>query len=215
MSEELLINKIKEAIINIELQKAEEACISAVSKGIAPVEIIKKGIGEAVKVIGNKFESKEYFLPELIMSGEIIKDLMKILEPHIKNKNEIKSLGKIIIGTCKGDMHDIGKNIVKTFLETEGFEVVDLGVDVSAETFVDAVSKNKFIILAMSALLTMTMMEMEHVIKELKKKGLRNQIKIIIGGAPITPEFGKIIGADAYARDAIEGVKICKRWISQ
>jgi 5-methyltetrahydrofolate--homocysteine methyltransferase len=147
------------------------------------------------------------------MAAEIVKKSMKILEPHIKGSGKKKKLGKIVIGTAKSDMHDIGKNIVRFFLEAEGFEVIDLGVDVSPEKFVEAVKIEKPDILAISALITLTMEEVSNTIKSLEIAGIRNDVKVIIGGATFTQEFADDIGADAFAINAIDGVKKCKRWV--
>ena len=136
------------------------------------------------------------------------------LLPRIKKKGGGKKLGTIVIGTVKGDLHDIGKTIVATMLSAAGFEVIDLGVDVPPEKFVEAVKKYNADIVAMSALLTTTMIEMENVIKELEKAGLRDRVKVIVGGAPITEEFARKIGADAYGKDAVEAVKKCKELLN-
>jgi 5-methyltetrahydrofolate--homocysteine methyltransferase len=167
-----------------------------------------------MEVVGEKYERNEYFLAELIMAGETMKEGMKTLEPHLK-AGELKRVGKVVIGTVRGDLHDIGKNIVATLLSAAGFDVIDLGVDVPPEKFVEAVKENSPDIVGMSALLTTTMVEMEDIIKELKKAGLRDKVKVIIGGAPITREYAEKIGADAAARDAVEGVNICKSWMAK
>ena len=210
MSEDL-INQFKEAIVVMDIDSAKKACEDALAKGVEPFQIIQDGIVEAVKIVGERFEAEEYFLPELIMAGEIIIKTMEILEPHIKSAR--KSKGKIVIGTGKGDMHDIGKNVVITFMKAEGFEVIDLGVDVSTEKFIETVQIENPEILAISALVSSTMPEVEYVLKALNKEGLRDKVKVIIGGAPITQDFVNDIGADGYARDAIDGIKICKEWI--
>ena len=213
MSEEKILNEYIDAVVEMELEKAKKICEDAISKGINPFKIIQQGITQAVMIIGDKFEAEEYFLPELIMAGEIIKETMRILNPKIKQMGEQKLLGKIVIGTGKGDLHDIGKNIVKTFLKAEGFEVLDLGVDVSEEQFIEAIRNEKPKILAISALVSTTMPEVRNLMRKLENSNLRDQVKVIIGGAPITQEFVDDIGADAYAHDAIDGVRICKRWI--
>ncbi|MEM1658236.1 MAG: cobalamin-dependent protein [Candidatus Jordarchaeales archaeon] len=148
----------------------------------------------------------------MVVAGEAMKEGIKILEPYLRT-GEAERLGKVVIGTVRGDMHDIGKNIVATLLSGAGFEVIDLGVDVPTEAFVEAVRKHKPHIVGMSALLTTTMVEMENVIKALEHAGLRNKVKIIIGGAPVSKEYAEKIGADAYAKDAVEGVSICKSWV--
>jgi len=142
-----------------------------------------------------------------------MKEGMKVLEPRLKG-GEVKTLGKVVTGTVRGDLHGIGKNVVVTLLGAAEFEVVDLGVDVPPEKFIEAVKQNNPDIVGMSALLTTTMTEMENVIKALKEDGIREKVKIIIGGAPITPEYAEKIDADAAARDAVEGVNIYKLWVT-
>ena len=214
MSEkEEILNKIKDAIVNLDIDNIGKLCQEAINAGIPAYEIVMNGMAKGMDVVGEKYERNEYFLAELIMAGEVMKEGMKILEPHLKG-GEIKKVGKVVIGTVRGDLHDIGKNIVVTLLNAAGFEVIDLGVDVAPEKFVEAVKENKPDIVGMSALLTTTMIEMENVIKALKEAGLREKVKIIIGGAPITEEYARKIGADAAARDAVEGVNICKSWMA-
>ena len=210
MSEDI-IKKFKEAIVVMDINSAKKACEDALATGVEPFKIIQDGIVEAVNIVGERFEAEEYFLPELIMAGEIITKTMEILEPHIKSAGKTK--GKVVIGTGKGDMHDIGKNIVITFMRAEGFEVVDLGVNVSTEKFIETIQVENPNILAISALVSSTMPELEYVMKALNKEGLRDKVKVIIGGAPITQDFVNDIGADGYAHDAIDGIKICKEWI--
>ncbi|TXT59518.1 MAG: Trimethylamine corrinoid protein 1 [Promethearchaeota archaeon] len=213
MTDEDIIKKIKEAIVHMDLETAKNACENALNQGIKPIDIIKDGIGSAVKIVGDLFEAKEYFLTELIMSGEIIKEIMLILKPYIKSDNKAKA--KVIIGTAKGDMHDIGKNIVRNFMQAEGFKVIDLGIDVSTDKFIETVRVEKPEILAISALISASMPEVKNVIKVLNKEGLRETVKVIVGGAPVTQQFVDDIGADGYAKDAIDGVKICKRWAQE
>lgn len=204
---------LKDNIVNLEYEKAKEAARKALEAGIEPAHIIK-AIAEAMDVVGKKYEKGEYFLSELIVAGELGKELTKMLEPYLK-KEEIKRIGKVVIGTVKGDLHDIGKNIVAMMLEVAGFEVIDLGADVPPERFVEAVKREKPDIVAMSALLTTTMVEMKNVIEALKEAGVRDKVKVIVGGAPITRDFAESIGADGYGIDAIEGVRICKRWMQE
>lgn len=214
MSEADLILKLKDAVVNLDFDGSKSLAQEAIAKGIPPNEIISKGISAAMEEVGKKFEASEYFLSELIVAGEIGKEISQMLQPYMKG-SEIKKIGKVVIGTVKGDLHDIGKNIFGMMLEGAGFEVIDLGNDVPAETFVEAVRNNKPDIVGMSALLTVTMVEMENVINELKKAGLRDNVKIIIGGAPITEDFAKRIGADGYGKDAVAGVDICKTWVGK
>jgi corrinoid protein of di/trimethylamine methyltransferase len=212
MTNEISIQKFIDAVISMDIEAAKNYCEDAISEGLSPYKIIQEGIIEAVSIIGDKFENEEYFLAELIMGGEIIKQTMSILKPYIQGNTSRNVGSKIVIGTAKGDLHDIGKNIVATFLNAEGFEVVDLGVDVSAEKFIKAVKNFKPKILAISALVSTTMVEVKKIMTALNDANIRDQVKIIVGGAPITQAFVDDIGADAYAKDVIDGIKICKRW---
>lgn len=213
MTKEEIAEDFINAAVNMDIKAAKESTKKAINEGIDPYDFIEAAIAKALKIIGDKFENEEFFLPELFMAAEIVKKAMKILEPHIKGSGNQKRLGKIVIGTAKSDMHDIGKNIVSFFLEAEGFEVIDLGVDVSPEQFVETVRNEKPDILAISALITLTMPEVSNTLKALENANLRNQIKVIVGGAPITKEFIEDIGADALAINVIDGVKKCKRWV--
>jgi len=212
--EEEMLSRIRDAIVNLDIDNIGRLCEEAVKAGVPAYEVVMDGMAKGMEIVGEKYERNEYFLAELIMAGETMKEGMKVLEPYLK-AGELKKIGKVVIGTVRGDLHDIGKNIVATLLSAAGFEVVDLGVDVSPEKFVEAVKENNPDIVGMSALLTTTMVEMEEVIKALKESGLRDKVKVIIGGAPITEEFAKKIGADAAAKDAVEGVNICKSWVAR
>jgi len=211
-NEEEILARLRDAIVNLDIEAVQKAAKDAIDAGIPAYKAIVEGMAKGMEIVGKKYEDGEYFLAELIMAGETMKEGMAVLEPYLK-VGDIKSAGKVVIGTVRGDLHDIGKNVVVTLLKAANFEVIDLGVDVSAEQFVEAVKKHNPDILAMSALLTTTMVEMENVIESLKKSGLRDKVKIIIGGAPITPEYAKKIGADAAAKDAVEGVRRCSEWV--
>jgi len=212
--EEAILGKIRDAIVNLDIDGIQKACKQVVDAGIPAYKAVTEGMAKGMEIVGQKYEANEYFLAELIMAGETMKEGMKVLEPHLK-AGDVKTIGKVAIGTVRGDLHDIGKNVVVTLLNAAGFDVIDLGVDVPSDKFVEAVKDGKANIVGMSALLTTTMVEMESIIKELKKAGLRKNVKIIIGGAPITSEYAKKIGADAAARDAVEGVNICKSWVAK
>lgn len=211
-NEEEILARLRDAIVNLDIEAVQKAAKDAIDAGIPAYKAVIEGMAKGMEIVGKKYEDGEYFLAELIMAGETMKEGMAVLEPYLK-AGDIKSAGKVVIGTVRGDLHDIGKNVVVTLLKAANFEVIDLGVDVSAEQFVEAVKKHNPDILAMSALLTTTMVEMENVIESLKKSGLRDKVKIIIGGAPITPEYAKKIGADAAAKDAVEGVRRCSEWV--
>jgi len=211
LEREEILGRLKDAVVNFDIDRTQELCKRALEKGIPAYEIVIEGMAKGMDIVGQKYESGEFFLSELIMAGETMKEGMKVVEPHLKSEG-VKARGGIVIGTVQGDLHDIGKNIVATLLRPSGFEVIDLGFDVSPQKFIEEVRKSKPDILGMSALLTTTMINMDATIKELKNKGLRDQVKVIIGGAPIDPAYAKKIGADAAAKDAVEGVAICKRW---
>lgn len=213
MTKKEILERLKESIVNFDVEGIQRACRDALSFGIPPYEAVMGGMAKGMEEAGKRYEAREYFLPELIIAGEVMKEDMKILEPHLKT-GEAKSIGKVVIGTVKGDIHDIGKNVVVTLLKAAGFDVVDLGVDVSAERFVDVVREHKPDIVALSALLTSTMSEMELVIDALRKAKLRSKVKVIIGGASITAEYAEKICADAGVREAFEGVNTCKAWRS-
>jgi 5-methyltetrahydrofolate--homocysteine methyltransferase len=164
-------------------------------------------------IIGGKFQSGEYYLPELIVAGDVMKEGMKIIGPHLKGKSNEPGK-KFVIAAVEGDNHDIGKNIVGMLMSARGFEVIDLGVDVPARKIVDAVQGHRPVILGLSALLTVTMPKMGEVIQALKEAGLRNSVKVIIGGTSVTPEFARRIGADHSSTDAADGVEKCVQWLS-
>ena len=165
--------------------------------------------------IGDLFSKKEYFLSELVMSGEILREIMELLEPKlVGNENKGKKIGKIVIGTVKGDIHDLGKNIMIGTLKGNGFEVYDLGVDVPPEKFVENVKELEPDILGMSCVISVGWDSLKETVESLKKAGLRDNIKIILGGGGVDEQVAKFAGADAVVKDAIKGVEQCKRWVS-
>lgn len=211
MGREEILKQIEQSISNLDTDSCVRACQEALKEGVAPMDIISKGMARGMEIVGEKFERNEYFLSELIMAGEVMQEGMKVVKPYVKQE-QAKTTQKMVLGTVSGDMHDIGKNIVAMLLTAAGFQVVDLGVDVPAESFVDAVQNNAAGLIGMSALLSVTVPEMDNVIKQLDKRGLRKGLKVIIGGAAVTAEYGEKIGADYAAKDAVEGVNKCKVW---
>ena len=211
MGAEEILKQIEESISNLDVDSCTKACQEALKEGIAPMDIISKGMARGMEIVGEKFEKNEYFLSELIMAGEVMQEGMKVLKPYVKQE-QAKTTQKVVLGTVSGDMHDIGKNIVAMLLTAAGFRVIDLGVDVLADTFVEAVQNNSAGLVGMSALLSVTVPEMDNVIKELERRDLRKGLKVIIGGAAVTREYGEKIGADYAAKDAVEGVNKCKLW---
>ncbi len=216
MSERELLDRIKQLLAEIEIDKVKEAVHEALKAGIPPLKIIEEGLAEGMRIVGERFERGEYFLAELVAAGETFKEILEELRPQLLASGEVgRKLGKVVIGTVRGDLHDIGKNIVAIMLESAGFEVYDLGVDVPPEEFVKKAKEVDADIVAMSALLTTTMIEMRNVIEELKKAGIRDRVKVIVGGAPVTEEYAREIGADGYAEDAVKAVEVCKRLVEE
>ena len=214
MSQEKTLSRVRNSLMNLNMKEAPKAAKKAVEAGIPPSLIVSEGIGKGMEAVGEKYENKEYFLAELLIAGEIMNRVLTVLEPHLKME-KAEATGKVVIGTVKGDLHDLGKSIVITLLKSAGFDVYDIGIDVPADKFVEKVKETKAEILALSALLTTSMMEMKEVIDALKKAGIRESVKVVIGGHPVSEKFAKEIGADAYGENAFMGSEICKKWIQQ
>jgi 5-methyltetrahydrofolate--homocysteine methyltransferase len=211
MSEVLV--QISTTVIEGRLKDIAALTNSALSSGLTAKDVLDKGLMPGMDVVGAEFKKGKKFVPEVLLSARTMQTSLDILKPMLAEAGE-KMTGKAIIGTVKGDLHDIGKNLVGMMLEGSGFEVVDLGKDVSPEKFVEAVKKEKPDIVAMSALLTTTMRSMGHTVTALKEAGLRDGVKIMIGGAPVTSDFAKQIGADAYASNAPAAAEIAKKFVS-
>ncbi len=213
MDKEEYLASLKESIIKLDFNAVAEAAKKTIDAGIDPHIAITNGIVPGMSIVGEKFESGEYFLAELVVAGEVMKKGMEVINPYIKG-DSAKRLGKVVIATVEGDNHDLGKSIVTTLLRVYNFEVVDLGVDVPTDEIIGAVKERKPDILGLSALLTQSMPEMGEIIKTLKTADLRERVKVIVGGSPITPEFAESIGADHCAVNALEGVKKCTEWVT-
>jgi 5-methyltetrahydrofolate--homocysteine methyltransferase len=177
--------------------------------GAKPQDIISQILQPAMSIVGEKFSSGEYFLPDMLMAARAMNNALTVLKPLLADTG-MPTLGKVIIGTVKGDIHDIGKNIVSTFLSGVGFDVIDLGEDIPDSKFVEALKENKADILGLCAMLTTTMPSIGTVIKALNEAGLRSKVKVIVGGAPVTRDYAAHIGADAYAHDGGEAARVCK-----
>lgn len=186
---------------------------AALDAGIQPGAVLNEGMVAAMAEVGRLFEEGEYFVPEMLISARAMKSGLSVLRPMLVSA-DIRPVAKVAIGTVKGDLHDIGKNLVAMMLEGAAFEIIDLGSDVSAEKFVDSVKSQGANIIAMSALLTTTMVNMKGVIEALSTAGLRDQVKVIVGGAPVTDSFAKQIGADGYAADASRAVNLAKSLVA-
>jgi len=184
-----------------------ELAEEAIARGINAEDIINKGLTAGMLIVGQKFEAKEYYIPDMLASAEAVGAAMGILEPHLI-KSGIKPKGKIIVATVRGDLHDIGKNIVSILLRGAGYTVQDLGNDIDAQTIVNAVREERPQFLGLSALLTSTMRHMEDIIKALTESGLRDSVKVIVGGAPVSEEFSRSIGADGYGADGFDAVRV-------
>lgn len=206
---EKALKKVTSTISEIDLDGTLEACREAMATEISPSRVVE-ALSEGMHIIGERFEAKEYFLSELIMAGEIMKGAQEIIKPFLE-KGQVETLGKVAIGTVEGDLHDIGKNIVISLLSSIGFEVIDLGVNVPPERFVETVHETNPDILGLSALLRATVPEMEKVTRALEEAGLRDRVKVVVGGLPLNEEYSKRLGADYYAEDAWKGVEIIRR----
>ena len=190
-------------------QGVTELVQQALDEGLNPQTIVLEGLTAAMDVVGEKFERGEYLIPDMLASAECVGAAMDILTPHLV-KAGVESKGKFVIATVAGDLHDIGKNIVSIMLKGGGYEVIDLGADVSTEQIVEAVEEHQAPFLGLSALLTTTMRVMEDVVDKLEERGLRDRVKVLIGGAPTSIEFANQIGADAHCRDAFDAMDVLK-----
>ncbi len=213
MDREKYLVSLKESIVNLDFNAVVEVAKEAMDAGVDPHTAITDGMVAGMTIVGEKFESGEYFLSELVVAGEVMKEGLKVINPYIK-AGSAKKLRKVVIATVEGDHHDLGKNIVTTLLRVHGFEVVDLGKDVPTDKIINAVKERKPDILGLSALLTVTMPKMGEAIKALKVADLREKVKVIVGGSPVTPEFAESIGADHCAVNALEGIKKCTEWVT-
>ena len=213
MGEDKYLAALKENIVGLDFAGVAKMAEEAMKAGVDPTKAINEGMVPGMAVVGEKFEKGEYFLSELVVAAEVMKEGLKVVTPYIKGEGARK-LGKVVIATVEGDHHDLGKNIVSSLLRVQGFEVIDLGVDVATEKIIGAVKEHQPSILGMSALLTLTMPKMGEVIKALKAASMREKVKVIIGGTAITEDFAASIGADHKAVNALEGVRKCVDWVS-
>ena len=204
-----LIQSIQENVINGQKAPVESLVREALAAKLPPDEILNTGLIAAMKEVGARFEAGDFYVPEMLIAARAMQAGLAILKPHLVSGG-IESAGRVVIGTVKGDLHDIGKNLVSMMLEGAGFEIYDLGTDVPPEKFIAAIKENNAGLLGMSALLTTTMSNMKLVVAALKEAGVREQVKVMIGGAPVTESFAKEIGADGYAPDASRAVTLAK-----
>lgn len=206
-----ILKQLREVVILGEPDRARELAAQALEAGVAPLTAIEEALNPGMQVVGDRYESGEYFIPDLVMSAEAMKAAMGVFEPVlIARQEERQVLGTVVIGTVEGDIHEIGKSLVATMLGAAGFQVHDLGVDVPASEFVKRVQETGANVVGLSALLTTTMLNQEAVIEALEEAGLREQVKVVIGGAPTSTDWAQTIGADAYAENANEAVGVVK-----
>jgi len=202
-----MLDAIKQAVRDGEMEQAVELTEKAISQGLKAQQILDEALTPAMDIVGQEYENGDRYVPEMLISAEAMKGALAKLKPLLADAG-VQPRGRIVIGTVEGDLHDIGKDLVAMMLEGAGFEVINLGVEVPADTFIHAIKEHKSNILGMSALLTTTMVHMPEVIECLKEAGLREQVKVIIGGAPVTQEYAAKIGADGYAPDAASATKL-------
>jgi 5-methyltetrahydrofolate--homocysteine methyltransferase len=205
---------IYKSILDGDQVSTKQLVHQAIESGVAPASILQDGMIAAMAEVGRLYEAGEYYVPEMLISARAMQTGLAILKPFLQETN-VSSTGKVVIGTVKGDLHDIGKNLVAMMLEGAGFEVIDLGSDVTPEKFVEAVKREKPDVIAMSALLTTTMLNMNTTLEALREAGIRDSVKVMIGGAPVTDEYAEQIAADGFADDASKAVSMAKKLIKQ
>ncbi len=212
MKENELFSEIRRAVIGYDEKTAVETVKKTVELGMSPKRVLEEALIPGIREVGTLFAQERIFIPEVMLSAEVFSLAMKIIKPAILSKGEeVENLGTVLIGTVAGDVHDLGKSLVATLLTAAGFEVFDLGIDVSSEVFVKKVRELNPDVLALSALMSTTMLEQREVIRSLRKQGLRDKVRVIVGGAPVTNDWSTQIGADGYAPNAHEAVELVKR----
>jgi corrinoid protein of di/trimethylamine methyltransferase len=211
MANDILMD-ITSSLVECEPDLTARLTDEALETGVEPLAIIDRGLVPGMEVVGQKFEAGEYFLPQLVIAANAMQQAMESLEPALYARQQVtESAGRVVIGTVEGDIHEIGKSLVATMLSANGFRVYDLGVDVSPAIFVDKVRETKADLLGLSALLTTTMTAQREVIQAVEEAGIRDRVKVMVGGAPVTQEWADAIGADGYAEDVIGAVELGKR----
>ena len=210
MSQQEILNKLSQAVIDGEPEEAAEIAQQALDEGLDPLLCINEGLTPGMTRVGELFESGEYYLPDLIIGGEAMKFALEVLEPALVEGTARQVLGHVVLGTVEGDLHEIGKTLVGTLLTANGFQVTDIGIDKSASDFVTAVKETGANVVGASALLTTTMPQQEKIIEALREAGLRERVKVMVGGAPVTAGWAEKVGADGYAEDAISAVGLAK-----
>ena len=205
--------QLYDAVVGGDAKATHALTQQALAEGIDPLELVNEYMVPAMGEVGRRFECNEYFVPELLISARAMKAALELIRPLLTARGD-KPVGRVAVGTVKGDLHDIGKNLVASLLEGGGFEVIDLGVNVAPETFIAAIKEKQANVIAMSALLTTTMPAMKTTIDALERAGMRSQVKVLIGGAPITQKYAEEIGADGYAENAVGAVALAKKAVA-
>lgn len=208
------LSKLHDAVLNGDAKTAVAVTKEALDAGADPMELVTKYMIPAMDEVGRRFECEEYFVPELLLAARAMKGSLELIRPLLAERGA-EPVGRVVIGTVKGDLHDIGKNLVASMLEGAGFEVIDLGADVPPEKFVTTAQEKNADIIALSALLTVTMPMMKNTIAEVERAGMRNRIKIIVGGAPVTEQYAREIGADGYSDNASGAVQLARSLVSR
>jgi corrinoid protein of di/trimethylamine methyltransferase len=209
---ENILTEITRSLVACEPDRTTELTKQALEEGAEPLAIINQGLVPGMEVVGEKFQDGEYFLPQMVIAANAMQQAMDLLEPELHARQQVsESAGTVVIGTVKGDIHEIGKSLVATMMSAHGFRVYDVGVDVSAEAFVEKVKETNANLLGLSALLTTTMTAQREVIQAVEEAGIRDRVKVMVGGAPVSQEWAESIGADGYAEDVIGAVELGKR----
>jgi 5-methyltetrahydrofolate--homocysteine methyltransferase len=208
------LTKLNQAILDGDAKTAAAVTQEALDAGIDPVVLIQQHMVPAMDEVGRLYEAEEYFVPELLLAARAMKASLELLRPLLAASG-VEPTGRVVIGTVKGDLHDIGKNLVGSMLEGGGFEVIDLGADVAPEKFIEAIQNRGARIVCLSALLTVTMPSMKKTIEALEQAGVRDKVKVLVGGAPVTPQFAKEIGADGYGENANAAVALARQYVRE
>jgi len=207
------LKKLYEAVLNGDSKTAVAITKEAIAEKLDPMELVSNHMTPAMDEVGRRFECSEYFVPELLLSARAMKNALELIRPLLAASGA-KPVGRVVIGTVKGDLHDIGKNLVASMLEGSGFEVKDLGTDVAPEKFVHAVQESKAQVVCLSALLTVTMPAMKTTISALENAGIRKQVKVLVGGAPLTAQYAQQIGADGFGENANSAVTLARKMVA-
>ena len=208
------LKRLHDAVVSGDAATSHQLTQQALADGIDPLQLVNTCLVPAMDEVGRRFESNEYFVPELLISARAMKKSLELIRPLLTARGD-QPIGRVAIGTVRGDLHDIGKNLVASLLEGGGFEVIDLGVNVAPEKFIETIKEKNATIIAMSALLTTTMPAMRTTIEAIKQAGVRQKVKVLVGGAPITQKYAEEIGADGYSENAVGAVALAKKAVAR